>query len=80
MTEFLNIDGRRIAYELTGHAQPVGLPHSIGDHQQVYRFLTPELVQAGYGVANTHLRGRGESAWAEDRPPAVTSPACSHDL
>jgi alpha-beta hydrolase superfamily lysophospholipase len=80
MTEFLDIDGGWIAYKVTGHGPLVGLSHSIGDYRQVYRFLTPELAQAGYRVANTDLRGHGASAAARHRPPAATSPAYSPDL
>jgi pimeloyl-ACP methyl ester carboxylesterase len=66
MTEFLDIDGGRIAYEETGDGPLVVLSHGIGDHRQVYRFLAPELAQAGYRVANADLRGHGESSmgWA----------------
>jgi pimeloyl-ACP methyl ester carboxylesterase len=66
MTEFLDIDGGRIAYDVTGHGPLVVLSHGIGDHRQVYRFLAPELAQAGYRVANADLRGHGESSmgWA----------------
>src|SRR6516165_12489948 len=66
MTEFLDIDGGRIAYDVTGHGPLVVLSHGIGDHRQVYRFLAPELAQAGYRVANADLRGQGESSvgWA----------------
>ena len=61
-----DIDGGRIAYKVTGHGPPVVLSHRIGDHRQVYRFLAPELAQAGYLVANADLRGHGESSmgWA----------------
>jgi pimeloyl-ACP methyl ester carboxylesterase len=66
MTEFLDIDGGRIAYEVTGQGPLVVLSHGVGDHRQVYRFLAPELAQAGYQVANADLRGHGESStgWA----------------
>ena len=66
MTEFLDIDGGRIAYEVTGHGPLVVLSQGIGDRRQAYRFLAPELAQAGYRVANADLRGQGESSvgWA----------------
>ena len=48
-----DIDGGRIAYEVTGHGPPVVLSHRIGDHRQVYRFLAPELAQAGYRPTRT---------------------------
>jgi pimeloyl-ACP methyl ester carboxylesterase len=66
MTEFLDVDGGRIAYDVTGQGPLVVLSHGIGDHRQAYRFLVPMLAQAGYRVANADLRGHGESSmgWA----------------
>jgi pimeloyl-ACP methyl ester carboxylesterase len=62
MTEFLNIDGGQIAYEVTGDGPLVVLSHGIGDRRQAYRFLAPKLAQAGYRVASADLRGHGESS------------------
>ena len=62
MTEFLDIDGGRIAYDVTGSGPLVVLSHGIGDRRQVYRFLAPELAQAGYRVVSADLRGHGESS------------------
>ena len=66
MTEFLDVPGGRIAYDVTGSGPLVVLSHGIGDRRQVYRFLAPKLAQAGYRVANADLRGHGESSmgWA----------------
>jgi pimeloyl-ACP methyl ester carboxylesterase len=67
MTEFLNVGGGTIAYEVTGDAGPlVVLAHGMGDSREAYRFLTPALVKAGYRVAAVDLRGHGESSvgWA----------------
>ena len=66
MTEFLDVDGGRIAYDVTGSGPLVVLSHGIGDRRQAYRFLAPELAQAGYRVVNADLRGHGESSmgWA----------------
>jgi pimeloyl-ACP methyl ester carboxylesterase len=66
MTEFLDIPGGRIAYDMTGSGPLVVLSHGIGDHRQAYRFLAPKLAQAGYRVASADLRGHGESSmgWA----------------
>src|SRR6516165_1945207 len=66
MTEFLDIDGGRIAYDVTGSGPLVVLSHGIGVRRQDYRFLAPMLAQAGYRVANADLRGHGESStgWA----------------
>jgi pimeloyl-ACP methyl ester carboxylesterase len=62
MTEFADIDGGRIAYDVTGQGPLVVLSHGIGDRRQAYRFLAPRLAQAGYRVANADLRGHGESS------------------
>ncbi len=62
MTEFLDIEGGRIAYDVTGSGPLVVLSHGIGDRRQAYRFLTPMLAQAGYRVASADLRGHGESS------------------
>ena len=66
MTEFLDVDGGRIAYEVTGEGPLVALSHGIGDRRQAYRFLAPRLAQAGYRVVAADLRGHGESSmgWA----------------
>ncbi len=62
MTEFLDVEGGRIAYELTGEGPLVVLAHGMADNRNAYRFLAPVLTQAGYRVANTDLRGHGESS------------------
>ena len=62
MTEFLDIEGGRIAYEVTGEGPLIVLSHGIGDRRQVFRFLAPELVRAGFRVAAADLRGHGESS------------------
>jgi pimeloyl-ACP methyl ester carboxylesterase len=62
MTEFLDIDGGRIAYEVTGEGPLIVLSHGIGDRRQVFRFLAPELARAGFRVAAADMRGHGESS------------------
>src|SRR6185437_3247821 len=62
MTEFLDITGGRIAYEVTGEGPLIVLAHGIGDRRQAFRFLAPELVRAGYRVAAADMRGHGESS------------------
>jgi pimeloyl-ACP methyl ester carboxylesterase len=66
MTEFVDVPGGRIAYEVTGSGPLVVLSHGIGVRRQDYRFLAPMLAQAGYQVASADLRGHGESSmgWA----------------
>jgi pimeloyl-ACP methyl ester carboxylesterase len=62
MTEFLDIDGGRIAYEVTGEGPLVVLAHGMGDTRHSFRFLVAPLVAAGYRVATADLRGHGESS------------------
>ncbi len=62
MTEFLNVEGGRIAYDVTGSGPLVVLSPGIGDRRQAYRFLAPTLSQAGYRVVSADLRGHGESS------------------
>ncbi|MEV5708748.1 alpha/beta hydrolase [Actinoallomurus sp. NPDC052274] len=66
MTEFLNVDGGRIAYEVAGEGPLVVLAHGMGDLRSAYRHLAPRLVAAGFRVAGADLRGHGESStgWA----------------
>jgi pimeloyl-ACP methyl ester carboxylesterase len=62
MTEFLDIEGGRIAYDVTGSGPLVVLSHGMGDRRQAYRFLAPKLAQAGYRVITPDLRGHGDSS------------------
>jgi pimeloyl-ACP methyl ester carboxylesterase len=62
MTEFLDVEGGRIAFDVTGSGPLVVLSHGIGDRRQAYRFLAPKLAQAGYRVVSPDLRGHGESS------------------
>jgi pimeloyl-ACP methyl ester carboxylesterase len=62
MTEFLDIKGGRIAYDVTGEGSLIVLSHGIGDHRQAFRFLVPELARAGFRVAAADMRGHGESS------------------
>jgi pimeloyl-ACP methyl ester carboxylesterase len=83
MTEYLDVDGGRIAYEETGSGPLVVLSHGIGDRRQAYRFLAPRLAQAGYRVASADLRGHGESSmgWTSvTGKEAITRTDIAHDL
>ena len=77
MTEFLDVPGGRIAYDVTGSGPLVVLSHGIGDRRQAYRFLAPMLAQAGYRVANADLRGHGESSMGW---PSITRTDVAGDL
>jgi pimeloyl-ACP methyl ester carboxylesterase len=77
MTEFLDVAGGRIAYELTGEGALVVLAPGMGDTRNAYRFLVPPLAEAGYRVAAVDLRGHGESStgW-----PSYTRTDTANDL
>jgi len=62
MTEYLDLEGGRIAYDVSGEGPLVVLEHGMGDTRHAYRFLVPPLVAAGYRVAAADLRGHGESS------------------
>jgi pimeloyl-ACP methyl ester carboxylesterase len=62
MTEFLTVEGGRLAFEVTGEGPLVVLSHGMGDSRAAYRFVAPQLVAAGYRVALADLRGAGESS------------------
>jgi pimeloyl-ACP methyl ester carboxylesterase len=62
MTEYVDIEGGTIAYDVTGQGPLVVLSHGIGDRRQAFRFLVPKLAQAGYRVVNADIRGHGESS------------------
>ena len=62
MTEYLDIEGGRSAYDEIGSGPLVVLSHGIGDRRQAFRFLAPRLAQAGYRVVSADLRGHGESS------------------
>jgi pimeloyl-ACP methyl ester carboxylesterase len=77
MTEFLDVPGGRIAYDVDGSGPLVVLSHGIGVRRQDYRFLAPMLVQAGYRVARADLRGHGESSMGW---PAINNTDVAGDL
>jgi predicted dienelactone hydrolase len=50
MTDFLDIEGGRIALDVSGAGPLIVLAHGIGDRRQAYRFLAPALA-APHGYA-----------------------------
>ena len=62
MTEFLEVEGGRIAYEVTGDGPLVVLLPGMGIRRDFYGSLSRQLVAAGYRVAVADLRGLGESS------------------
>ena len=61
-TQFLKLPHGTIAYEDQGRGPLVLLAPSLGDIRQEYRFLAPQLLNAGYRVVTLDLRGHGESS------------------
>lgn len=66
MTENLDLAGGTLAYDLVGEGPLVVLAHGMGDSRHSYRFVVPQLVAAGYRVANVDLRGCGDSSTGWD--------------
>ncbi|WP_405163676.1 alpha/beta hydrolase [Nocardia sp. NBC_01499] len=62
MTQYVDIDGGRIAYDEIGTGPLVVLSHGMGLDRHAYRQLIPLLIGAGYRVVNTDMRGHGESS------------------
>ncbi|GCD96536.1 alpha/beta fold hydrolase [Embleya hyalina] len=66
MTEFLEIEGGRLAYDVRGDGRLVVLSPGMGNSRSAFRELADLLVSGGYRVACVDLRGHGESTlgWA----------------
>jgi pimeloyl-ACP methyl ester carboxylesterase len=60
-TRYLTRPEGRVAYDVGGDGPLVVLVPGMGDLRSTYRFLAPQLRQAGYRVTSTDLRGHGES-------------------
>jgi pimeloyl-ACP methyl ester carboxylesterase len=75
-TQFLHRPNGTIAFDDTGTTGPlvVQVP-GMGDLRQEYRFLTPQLVAAGFRVVTMDIRGHGESSvdWPDYSAAAVGS-------
>ena len=60
-TQFIDRPSGRVAYEVSGHGPLVVLVPGMGALRQSYRLLAPLLIEAGYRVATSDLRGHGDS-------------------
>lgn len=60
-TSYLIRPEGRIAYDEQGTGPLVVTIPGMGDLRATWRFLTPQLVDAGYRVVTTDLRGHGDS-------------------
>jgi pimeloyl-ACP methyl ester carboxylesterase len=65
MTDFMDIEGGRIAFDVAGEGPLIVLAHGLGDRRQAYRFLVPALMRAGFRVAAMDMRGHGESSMGD---------------
>ncbi len=74
-TQYLDVNGGRIAYDEQGPAdgQLVLCLHGLGETRRTYRLLAPKLAAAGYRVVTTDMRGCGESSarFTDYSPEAV---------
>ena len=61
-TEYVDVEGGRIAYEVVGEGPLVVLSPGMAETRSTYRFLAPLIAKAGYRVASVDLRGHGESS------------------
>ena len=61
-TQYLPRLNGEIAFEVSGAGPLVIAIPGMGDVRGSYRFLTPQLVDAGYRVASFDLRGHGDSS------------------
>jgi pimeloyl-ACP methyl ester carboxylesterase len=77
VTEYVDLDGGRIAYDIAGEGPLIVLSPGMGDRRQAYRFLGPMLTQAGFRVAAADMRGHGDSSlgW-----PSITRTDVAGDL
>lgn len=61
-TQWLKLSQGSIAYEDAGTGPLVVCVPGLGDLRGEYRFLAPQLAQAGFRVVSMDLRGHGESS------------------
>lgn len=61
-TQYLNLPDGKISYDDQGTGPLVVCLPSLGDMRAEYRFLAPQLVQAGFRVVRMDLRGLGDSS------------------
>jgi pimeloyl-ACP methyl ester carboxylesterase len=61
-SKYLNQENGKIAYDDAGDGPLVVCVPSLGDVRGEYRFLIPQLVEAGYRVVSMDVRGLGETS------------------
>jgi len=72
-TQYLTLPDGRIAFDVQGEGPLVLCAPGIFDMRAEYRFLTPQMVQAGFRVATMDWRGLGETTadWPDYSVEAV---------
>ncbi len=72
-TQFLEQAMGRLAYDDAGQGPLVICVPGMGDLRQVYRFLIPAVVNAGYRAVSLDVRGHGETSvnWPDYSVAAV---------
>jgi pimeloyl-ACP methyl ester carboxylesterase len=60
-TRYIDRPDGRVAYDVAGDGPLIVLVPGMGELRESYRFLAPALVEVGYRVAVSDLRGHGES-------------------
>lgn len=61
-TKFLAVPGGRLAYDEQGTGPLVICVPGMGDLRGSYRFLAPQLAEAGFRVVTVDVRGHGETS------------------
>jgi pimeloyl-ACP methyl ester carboxylesterase len=61
-TQYLARPNGEVAFDVSGDGPLVVAIPGMGDSRASFRFLIPQLVDAGYRVASFDLRGHGESS------------------
>ncbi|GCE29436.1 hydrolase [Dictyobacter alpinus] len=59
--KFIPVPGGTLAYEIAGQGPPVLCLPSMGDTRREFERSAPLLIEAGYRVITTDLRGMGQS-------------------
>ncbi|GIJ51583.1 hydrolase [Virgisporangium aliadipatigenens] len=77
VTQYLQRGEGRIAYDVRGEGPLVVCVPGVAELRSAFRYTVPALVEAGYRVATTDLRGHGES---DDSFSAFDNLAIAADL
>src|SRR5438876_11104208 len=59
--KFIEVSGGKLAYEVAGQGPTMLCLPSMGDTRREFERLAPQLIEAGYRIITTDLRGMGQS-------------------